>query len=91
MLRIEIAAVALRQLRRLPNKHSNQITAKLYMLQHDPQPNDSQQLKGKLKEWRRVDSGEYRIIYRIEDETLKIAAIGHRNDYKVYRDFQRKL
>ena len=33
--------------------------------------------------------GEYRIIYRIQEDILKIALIGKRNDAEVYRQLER--
>jgi mRNA interferase RelE/StbE len=37
-----------------------------------------------------VDCGEYRIIYRLDDDVLRIALIGKRNDDQVYEIFKRK-
>lgn len=82
---------AAKALRLLPSKHARQVLAKILSLQEQPEPHDSRALKGKANLWRRVDSGEYRIVYRLEAECLKIDAIGHRNDDRVYRDFERKL
>jgi len=36
-----------------------------------------------------VDIGEYRIVYRIEDDTVGICLIGKRNDSEVYKRFKR--
>ena len=36
-----------------------------------------------------TDIGEYRIIYRIEEDLLKIALVGKRNDSAVYRELAR--
>ena len=53
-------------------------------------PSDSKALKGSSEGFRRADTGEYRIIYRIDDECLYVAVIGKRNDDEVYRRFDRK-
>jgi mRNA interferase RelE/StbE len=37
----------------------------------------------------RTDSGEYRIIYRVEEDELHVALIGKRNDDEVYRLLRR--
>jgi mRNA interferase RelE/StbE len=46
-------------------------------------------LKGKLRPFLRVDIGEYRIVYRVEEDQLMIAAVGRRNDDAIYREFER--
>ena len=40
-------------------------------------------------EYRRVDIGEFRIIYRVEDDSVKVAVAGKRNDNDVYRKFEK--
>ena len=47
-------------------------------------PHDSKQLIGSPL-YRRVDIGEYRIIYRVEKDTVKIAVVGKRNDDLKYQ------
>ncbi|MDO9509226.1 MAG: hypothetical protein Q7I97_07830 [Thermovirgaceae bacterium] len=37
----------------------------------------------------RVDSGEYRIVYRFDDEVLYVSVIGKRNDGDVYKKAKR--
>ena len=39
--------------------------------------------------YRRADIGEYRIIYRVESDTLLIPLIGKRNDDDVYKRMKR--
>ncbi|MEK7562912.1 MAG: type II toxin-antitoxin system RelE/ParE family toxin [Patescibacteria group bacterium] len=41
-------------------------------------------LRRSLKGYRRLRVGEYRVVFRIEQETIKILAIGHRST--VYGD-----
>jgi mRNA interferase RelE/StbE len=91
MLRIELATLVVKPIKRLPAKHALQIKTKLQLLAADPEPPDSLQMKDKAAKFRRADSGEYRIIYRVEENALKVATVGNRNDDKVYRDFERKL
>ncbi|MFN5588895.1 MAG: type II toxin-antitoxin system RelE family toxin [Holosporales bacterium] len=91
MLKIDLSKNTVKALQSLPPKHQRQVSAKILSLQENPQPHDSIVLKSTDRQWRRVDSGEYRIIYRTEASLLKIAAVGHRNDDRVYRDFERGL
>ena len=44
----------------------------------NPEPHDSKKLKG--YPYRRADIGEYRIVYRVEGDVLKITVAGKRND-----------
>jgi mRNA-degrading endonuclease RelE of RelBE toxin-antitoxin system len=36
-----------------------------------------------------VDSGEYRIIYRFDDQNVRMVLIGKRNDAAVHKELQR--
>ena len=38
----------------------------------------------------RLDAGEYRIVYRLEDDVIWIDVVGKRNDDAVYREVARK-
>lgn len=71
-------------------KHVGQLLLKILALCTDPKPPDSIHLKGSAEGYRRADSGEYRIIYRVEGDILEIHEIGKRNDDEVYRHFARK-
>jgi len=89
MLGIRFARAAQKALARLPAKHQRQVAAKIQELRTDPLPHDSALMKGKSHQYRRVDVGEYRGIYRVEAEELLIAAAGRRNDDAIYREFER--
>ena len=73
-----------------PLKHQRQIVAKIQTLRDDPMPADSKELKGGNRNYMRADIGEYRIIYKVEDDILLVAIIGKRNDDEVYRRLARK-
>jgi len=53
-------------------------------------PHDSKQLKGSKDNNRRVDIGEYRVIYREQDNVILILVIGKRNDDEVYKILDRQ-
>ena len=84
-MRIEFQGKSEKDLKRLPVKQQKQVVAKITALSHDPKPRGSRPLKGKLASCYRVKAGEYRIVYRIEGDTLCIARIGKRNDGEAYR------
>ena len=88
MLRINLRKAVGRFVDRLPPKHRQQVKRKILQLRDDPMPPDSKLLKGEGA-FRRTDVGEYRIIYRVEGDTLFVFLVGKRNDAEVYRQLQR--
>ena len=80
--RIEISAAARKQLERLPEFVRRQIDGKILALADNPRPPGVVYLKGQLKGLLRIRSGNYRILYRVEDDRLLviIVQIGDRKD-----------
>ena len=68
----------------LQTKQFKQVMMKILGLIQNPYPNDSIKLKG-YEHYNRVDSGEFRVIYTIERDDLKIELVGKRNDDEVYK------
>jgi mRNA interferase RelE/StbE len=60
------------------------VRRKIEALAVDPTPVDSETLTG--HPYRRVDVGEYRVIYDHDATSIRIARIGKRNDGEVYRN-----
>ena len=87
MLKLDITHDALKFLKKISPKQFRQIVNKMFDLLKNPKPQDVKLLIGYPHYWR-VDVGEYRIIYRILKDTVKIAVIGKRNDDEVYRQFK---
>lgn len=87
MLALSIDKRAAAFLAKLPQKHAGQVARKIHSLRTDPYPSDSKLLKG--IPLHRTDSGEYRIVYRVEDEVVRVYLIGKRNDDDVYRRLDR--
>lgn len=88
MLNCALTKSAAKFLKQLPAKQFRQVTISVLKLLENPHPHDSKALKN--TDFLRVDVGEYRIIYRLEEATVMIAEIGKRNDDDVYRKFARK-
>ena len=63
MLKLDITNDAAKFLKKLPPKQFKQVTSAIFALMKDPEPHDSIQMKG-YAEYRRVDIGEYRVVYR---------------------------
>ncbi len=87
MLKLDITHDALKFLKTIPPKQFRQIVNKMFDLLKNSKPQDSKQLTGYPDYWR-ADIGEYRIVYRVLKDTVKIAVIGKRNDDEVYRKFK---
>ena len=88
MLRLNLTHDALSFLDDLPGKQFKQVVSALFGLLKNPEPHDSSALRG--YPYRRVDVGEYRIVYRAQGEEMQIIVIGRRNDDDVYRKLARK-
>ncbi len=77
-------------LKGLQPKIAAQLAKKALALNIDPLPPDSKALKG-YSDLFRVDSGEYRIVYRYlsQDDLVTILLVGKRNDDEVYKQLKR--
>lgn len=76
----------------LQPKIAAQIAKKTLSLNLDPLPSDCKQLKG-YPDYYRVDSGEYRIIYRYnsKEDLVEVILVDKRNDDEVYKKLERFL
>ncbi|MBX2809847.1 MAG: type II toxin-antitoxin system RelE/ParE family toxin [Cellvibrionaceae bacterium] len=88
-LPLSISRQVARFIKTLPFKQYKQVVSTILALANDPQPHDSKLLKGSKQHNRRVDVGEYRVVYRVENETLLILVAGKRNDDEVYKILDR--
>lgn len=84
MYHVEFKEHVVKSLLDFPPKIFKQVVMKALLLQKNPRPQDCKALKG-MKDAYRVDQGEYRILYSIDDKekNVLIAKIAHRSD--VYR------
>jgi mRNA interferase RelE/StbE len=83
--RIEFRPAAARQFRKLPRQAQRRIDAALRLLQDSPRPPKAEALKGALRGYLRIRTGDYRVVYCVEDDRLVICVVrvAHRRD--VYR------
>ncbi len=77
--RIELAPAAVRQLRKLDPAARRRVQAAVELLAQEPRPAGAKKLAGGDGEWR-VRTGDYRVVYEIQDEVLMVlvVAVGHR-------------
>ena len=89
-LALKVSRQAGRFIKTLPPKQYKQLVGTMLALLNNPEPHDSRLLKGSRRDNRRVDVGEYRVVYRVEEETVLILVAGKRNDDEVYRQLSRR-
>lgn len=79
--RVTLSPMASRQLRKLDPQARRRIQAAIDLLAEHPRPPAATQLVGGAGEWR-VRTGDYRIVYAIEDDQLLILVLrlGHRRE-----------
>jgi len=82
---IEITRPAQRQLRKLDPKTRARVAAQIDQLTEEPRPAGARLLRAAATILFRIREGDYRIVYRVEDERLLVLVVkkGHRSE--VYR------
>lgn len=81
---VEVAPAARRQIRRLPRIVQKRIIKKLEALEEDPRPPGVEKLSGGA-DFYRLRVGDYRIIYRVEDQILWVLVLKVGDRKEVYR------
>ena len=78
---IALAPAATGQLRKFDPQVRRRIQAAIELLATEPRPPAATRLVGGAGEWR-VRTGDYRIVYEIEDERLLVLvlSVGHRRE-----------
>lgn len=81
---LTVAPAAARTLRKLDPPARRRVQAAIELLAENPRPPAATKLVGGSGEWR-VRTGDYRIVYEIDDGVLVVlvVAIGHRRE--IYR------
>jgi mRNA interferase RelE/StbE len=81
--RVEVLPVAARAIRKLPPEAKRRVQAVLELLADEPRPPSAKRLVAR-PEWR-VRTGDYRVLYRIDDGVLVVVVVdaGHRRE--IYR------
>lgn len=82
---------AMKACSQLDAKQYRQVVSAILALTINPEPHDSQPLQGGSRGERRIDAGEYRIIYGVEPgQLVDILVVGKRNDGEVYKLWERQ-
>ena len=88
MLKLDLSRDAFGFIQTLNPKQYRQVVGTVFRLLQNPEPQDSSALIG--YPYRRVDIGEYRIIYNVNGDMLNVFLIGKRNDDEIYRTLRRR-
>ena len=88
MRKLALSKEAAKDLPSLPAKQYRQVVGAILDLLADPEPHYSKPLTG--TPYRRIAVGEYRVVYRTNDETVYVVVVGKRKDDEVYRALERK-
>jgi mRNA interferase RelE/StbE len=84
MATVKLTPVAADEAEQLPNVIHDRIMKIIKRLENWPAVSGVKGLSGNLSGWYRVRTGDYRIRFRVEGDTLIVDKIGHRKD--VYED-----
>jgi mRNA interferase RelE/StbE len=79
----------LKDLLDLPPKQYRQVVSAIFDLLVEPNPHNSKALGG--TPYRRIAIGEYRVVYRSDDESVHLLAFGKRNDDEIYKLLERRM
>jgi mRNA interferase RelE/StbE len=85
---IDLTRRAHKSIEELQPKQFKQVTNRILSLLRDPYPADCKHLSGHPG-FRRIDIGEFRVCYEVNNGTIRIAVVGPRNDDAVYKELQR--
>lgn len=82
MYKIQISQSALKELKQLQKPAVKKIGQLIESLAENPRPSGVKKLKGISEDLYRVRSGDYRVVYAIEDTVriVDVRKIGHRKD-----------
>lgn len=88
-MNLSMTKTALKAAKKLDAKQFRQVVSAVLSLLDNPEPHDSQLLKGAGRGERRIDVGEYRVIYAVAGDLVEVLVIGQRNDDDVYKIWER--
>lgn len=90
MKKLTISKDAEKVWKSLDAKQYKQVGTAIMDLLSNSRPHDSTALKNARAGERRVDVGEYRIIYTDAADEVSVLVLGKRNDAEVYKTWSRK-
>ena len=83
--RVYIDESAIKSLDNLPKKIQRQIGRKIELLATNPRPRGAQKIRGVEGDYFRIKSGNYRIIYQVDDQKITVFVVRIADRKEVYR------
>ncbi|MGB2853645.1 MAG: type II toxin-antitoxin system RelE/ParE family toxin [Dehalococcoidia bacterium] len=83
--RLSITRRAEKEIAHLTPKIRRQIIEKILKLEANPRPQDIKQLKGEEDAYR-VESGDYRILFHLDDQSKQVIIFRVKHRREVYRN-----
>ena len=80
MATVELTPEAAEQLERLPKAIHDRVVRLFERLEDWPDVSGAKALRGALTGWYRLRTGDYRVRFRVQGETIIVGRIGHRRD-----------
>lgn len=87
MKKLAIQKSVLKDLESLPAKQYRQVVSAMLDLLNDSTPHYARKLTN--SHYSRIAIGEYRVVYRADEEQVNVVLFGKRNDDDIYRQLQR--
>ena len=81
MATVELTPKAAEEVERLPNKIHDRVLALMMRLEKWPVVSGVNRLSGNLAGWYRLRTGDYRIRFRVQGDTIIVDKIGHRREF----------
>jgi mRNA interferase RelE/StbE len=81
MIRVSVTPDALKQLADLPRLIRERVGKLFQRLQAWPSVSGAKPLSGNLAGWYRMRTGDYRVRFRVQGETVIVDKIGHRSEF----------
>jgi mRNA interferase RelE/StbE len=81
MADVFVTPEAAKELTRLPKVIRERVAKLFERLADWPDVSGAKPLSGDLAGWYRLRTGNYRIRFRVKDETVTVDKIGHRSDF----------
>jgi mRNA interferase RelE/StbE len=82
--RVDIDRPAMRDLAKLPLELRSRIVARIQALGADPRPRGARKLTGSTDRYR-IRVGDYRVLYRVDDDVLLVLVVAVALREHVYR------
>ena len=82
---IEVVRRAQREIRKLSRANQERVRKAILDLAQDPRPEGARKLQGSTEPLYRIRTGDYRVIYEVQDDRLIVLVVRVRHRREAYR------